>query len=63
MQFLMFRVKQIHNEYALWVTKSYDQSYGINEYLRLILNLLILLIALSMSQSIFKAKKEHFHEL
>ena len=59
----MFGVKQIHNEYALWVTKSYDQRYGINEYLRLILNSLILLIALSRSQTIFRAKKEYFHDL
>ena len=59
----MFRVKQIHNEYTLWVTKSYDQSYRINEYLRLILNLLIILIALSRSQTIFRGKKEYFHDL
>ena len=59
----MFGVKQIHNEYALWVTKSYGQSYGIYEYLRLILNLLIILIAISRSQTLFRAKKEYSHDL
>ena len=57
----MSGVKQIHNEYALWVTKSYDQNYGTKEYLRLNVNLLILLIAYTRSQTISGQKKEYFY--